>query len=425
MNKQLPAWFFSGLITGFLTGGLVGLSYDAFWTGALIGGIALAAGEVLTGLTRPQGQIKPFWYRLLNSALFGAALAALLAWLFPTLPILAIGLALGFLTGLLGFNLNKVLLGLLIGGGLALGSPALGPLAQPALLGALIVLVFRLLSALFFRGSQPLQLNAEQVPKEKIHYVVPFEARSRYIGAGYFEDLARDSGGSFERNRADIGIVESFDCLQGPQFDPAQVHPLIREFYEHTSRFKLQIVPEWDWRYRPLFWWFKRSIAQPLGQANLPFNQEEAQRGVVSYIDTIDFDADDIVDLRGWVRAFENSGEAIYVGVYTTFRHAGAGYVSVGFPLPESNFTATLLPFNLPAGNFVLKTRDTGMDYPGHYLSTSGGTEELVVLKLPTFDEAIEVFVRDGDLFTDHRFFIGGRNFLTLHYSMSRLQPGQ
>ena len=42
-------------------------------------------------------------------------------------------------------------------------------------------------------------------------------------------------------------------------------------------------------------------------------HQEEAQRGVVSTIDTIDFEGDDIVDLRGWVRAFEETGEAIYL----------------------------------------------------------------------------------------------------------------
>ncbi len=67
---------------------------------------------------------------------------------------------------------------------------------------------------------------------------------------------------------------------------------------------------------------------------------------MVSYIDSIDYEnedgeADHISTLRGWIRAYEDSGEAIYVGVYTVVRHGDAGYVSVGFPLPEANFTAT------------------------------------------------------------------------------------
>jgi hypothetical protein len=76
---------------------------------------------------------------------------------------------------------------------------------------------------------------------------------------------------------------------------------------------------------------------------------EEAQSGVVSYVDTIEYgSSEDIKTLRGWTRAFEATGEAIYVGIYTVVRHDEVGYVSVGFPLPESNFTATLMPYNQP-----------------------------------------------------------------------------
>lgn len=156
-----------------------------------------------------------------------------------------------------------------------------------------------------------------------------------------------------------------------------------------------------------------------MGQANLPFNQEEAQRGVVSSIDTIDFEGDNIIDVRGWVRAFEATGEAIYVGVYTTFRHEDRGYVSVGFPLPEANFTATLLPYNHEGKHFLLKSRGTGLDYPGHYLSFKE-EDELTVLALPAFNEEIEVYLQDEELRTDHRFYLGDQVFLTLYYTIER-----
>jgi hypothetical protein len=178
-------------------------------------------------------------------------------------------------------------------------------------------------------------------------------------------------------------------------------------------------VPVWKTWLKPVFWLYKKLVAQPIGQANLPFNQEEAQRGVVSYIDTIDFQGKGIVDLRGWVRAFEATGEAIYVGVYTTFRHEETGYVSVGFPLPEANFTATLLPHNHDRNHFLLASRDTGFAYPGHYLSTNEDGE-LTVLSLPGLHEEIEVYVQDGALRTDHRFYLGAQRFLTLYYTIER-----
>jgi hypothetical protein len=54
-----------------------------------------------------------------------------------------------------------------------------------------------------------------------------------------------------------------------------RIHPLIREFYEHTSRFRLSIIPEWQPWMKPGYEIFKRLVAQPLGQAAIPSNIED------------------------------------------------------------------------------------------------------------------------------------------------------
>jgi len=415
--------FVAGFILGALAGALISASLKAnfpLWQGTLAGGVLFGAGELLTDLARKPGHMKPLSYRILVSGFFGAAFAALLDLIFPGLNIIALGIITGALAGIFGFQTNKLLLGILTGLASGLLAWYFLPSIESALLGAFVVLVYRVLSALLFPGQTQMQLMAERVPSQEIRYVVPFEANSKYVGADYFKDLARTKEGYFKRNAPGIGIVETMDNMRGPVFNPGEVHPLIREFYEHTSRFKLNIRPVWKNGVKPLFWLFKRFIAQPIGQANLPFNMHESQRGVVSYIDSIGFSCDDIIDLRGWVRAFEASGEAIYVGVYTTFQHQGVGYVSVGFPLPDANFSATLLPSNLKDGNFQLSTRDTSLPFPGHYLTTSENGK-LTVLKLPNFHEEIEVHVKDGGLHTDHRFYLAGMNFLTLFYTMQRI----
>jgi hypothetical protein len=108
------------------------------------------------------------------------------------------------------------------------------------------------------------------------------------------------------------------------------------------------------------------------------------------------------------------------VGIYTVIRHEETGYVSVGFPLPEANFTATLMPFNNRGSGLLLKTADTGSTFPGHYLSDideEDGT--ITTLALPTMDEQIDVFVEQGQLKTEHRFYLSGSRFLTLHYTIA------
>ena len=69
--------------------------------------------------------------------------------------------------------------------------------------------------------------------------------------------------------------------------------------------------------------------------------------------------------------------------------------------------------------HFLLKSRNTGLDYPGHYLSTNEDGE-LTVLALPSFNEEIEVYLADGWLRTDHRFYLGDQIFLTLYYTIQR-----
>jgi hypothetical protein len=163
---------------------------------------------------------------------------------------------------------------------------------------------------------------------------------------------------------------------------------------------------------------FKRTVAEPLGQAAIPSNIEEAQRGMVSTIDTIDLDDDEVIDIRGWIRTFADSGKPIYVGIYTSFRHEGRGYVSVGFPIPSANFTVTLLPRNLGGDEFLL-TSKSDLPFPGHYLSAVEDGA-LTVLKLLCFQEEIHVCVRDGELRTEHSFSLLGARFLTLHYEIAR-----
>ena len=142
----------------------------------------------------------------------------------------------------------------------------------------------------------------------------------------------------------------------------------MREFYEHTTRFALDIIPQWRLWVRPGYLLYRTLLARPLGQASVPMNQREAQRGIRSRIDTISRTADATVSIRGWIRSFVDNDEPIYVGIYTTYRREGHGYVSVGFPLPHASFTATLAPQLRPDGGLILTSRSE-LNQPGHYLT--------------------------------------------------------
>src|SRR5215218_2900534 len=296
--RDAVAW---GIALGASSGAVLGDAVDGVGAGAgaVIGAVVYAPAEVITTMNRGGAEIKPLWQRIFSSALLMALFGWLLGLIYgPDEPLLTAIIS-GALLGLLGLRPVKAALALLVGVALGVLFQALDAGLESAVVAAAVAIVYRVVAAIAYRDRPLLRVMAEEVPAAELRYVVPFEARSRYVGADYVEQLAKIRGGTFRRNPPDVGILASLDSLNGPTFDAGRVHPLIREFYEHTSRFKLSIVPEWRRWMKPGYEVFKRLVAEPLGQAAIPSNIEEAQRGMVSTIDTIALDGDEEIDIRG------------------------------------------------------------------------------------------------------------------------------
>jgi hypothetical protein len=405
---------------GALAGAALGsrLAVPAVLLAVVGGAVVLVAVDALARARQRPAEIPAWWARYLASA----AIAAPLGWLAGLIPgagPIEVGVAAGLVSGLLGIRPQKVLLGPVLGAAVGLAwSVGTHGTASGAWVAASTVLGFRLVSAALFRTPQ-VSLLAERVRAEDLPFVVPLEARTRYVGVGYVRALAEVLGGDFEQGAPDVGIVGTLDDLAGPEFDPATVDPLVREFYEHTTRFTLDIVPQWHLWVRPGYLLYRSLVARPLGQANVPMNQRETQRGIHSRIDTITPHGDRVIAIRGWIRSFADNDEPIYVGIYTTYRHEGRGYVSVGFPVPQANFTATLAPQPRPGGGLVLSSR-SALPHPGHYLTyVDANTRELTTLAVPGFAERLDVYVRDGQLRAEHAFWVFGLPFLVLRYTMA------
>ena len=374
----------------------------------------MAASEAVARHLQRPGEIPGLWHRILMSA----ALVAPLGWLAervmgagPT----AVATGAGAVAGAMGLRPQKVVLGPVFGVAMGRALATVDRDMPGSVVAASTVLAYRVVSAAVFSDAQ-VDLLAERVNPEDLPFVVPLESRTRYVGTDYVKALADVLGGTYVRAADDAGIVPSLDALAGPELDPSTVDPRVRRFYEHTSRFTLDIVPEWRPWVRPGYLLYRTMVARPLGQANVPMNQREALRGVHSRIDTIDVDDDGVADIRGWIRSFADDDAPIYTGIYTTYRHDDRGYVSVGFPLPNGSFTATLVPRARDGGGLTLSSR-SDLDQPGHYLTyVDPETRELTALAVHGFAEELHVYVEDDQVRADHSFWVFGLPFLILHY---------
>ena len=74
------------------------------------------------------------------------------------------------------------------------------PSASTSVVAATTVMAYRTLSAVLFRDAQ-MSLLAERVQPEKLPFVVPLAARTRYVGTDYVRDLAETIGGHVHGRR--------------------------------------------------------------------------------------------------------------------------------------------------------------------------------------------------------------------------------
>lgn len=339
------------------------------------------AAPVLTGLAgRKLAESPPSWRTAFSlvaaGVIVGPALVAAGITLSPLLEVIAavilaaglLGLAhlnifivaraitLRLARGLLVVSSLSVVLGMLLALLYALGQAG----GVPAVTIPQMVLVHGTVNALGFVLTG---LLAWAMIRPQSHLPppgIPFSLlRSRgRVGPDFFHRL-----GVVTHLRAPpLGLVDDLAEYQRPDFDPHGVHPSIRAFYEQTSHYSLLVRPAWQLRFRSTARLFKH-FSSWVGQMNLPLSAERREELIDSQIVPIDDSHDGRTNVRGWIRTYTRTGEAVYVAAYANHSMSAQTYMNIAFPLPGGNLTSILR----------LELLETGRGLNGVLLTTLPG----------------------------------------------------
>lgn len=234
-----------------------------------------------------------------------------------------------------------------------------------------------------------------------------------FVGVDFF-----DRAGAADPARAVHGQLDDLDDFVREGFDPAQVHPRVRAFYERTAAHALRAAAVWHTPFRAPAALFRRVARGLLGQLELPL-RDEAGETVHTRLFALDAARDGRAGARGYVRSY-GEGEAAranYVAAYAAQPGRGGMYLSCAFPLPFASLLG-LLRFEQGArGGGLSLSSEARDDEAGMFLVTPLGA-----LRLP-LRERIEVWV-DGDaLRAEHRVWMLGLPCVTLSYALSRRAP--
>jgi hypothetical protein len=245
------------------------------------------------------------------------------------------------------------------------------------------------------------------------------------IGDAPYRDVAAREGLALERSSRHGGLVPEFEALRGPTFDPTAVHPLIRDFYEHTADFAMDV---WSRTHFPLsigLALLVTTISRQVNQLNFPLSPLDTALGMGSEIILLRR-PDGTIRYTGWFRTLVGQRRVLYTGFYMSERPPGeAGpTVKVVFPMPAGNATVVLKPQAHPDGSFTLTSAGQGFGSAGFYRLSVRPGDRVRVWHVRSLKERFRVWVDDlGVLRCDHTVHFLGLPVLRLHYKMSRLSP--
>src|SRR6267142_5606223 len=264
------------------------------------------------------------------------------------------------------------------------------------------------------------QLTGKLVRKSEASWLAgPLGGRER-IGTGIYERIAKAEG-LLIRTPPDAGLVEHFNALRGPNFDPDTVHPDIRHFYEHAAEYQLDVWSEVSIVGQFFLWLLVEFISRRMDQLNFPISSLEVAKGMTSEIVQLHEPVSGRLAYTGWLRRFRATGKVIYAGLYSVTQMPGEANpcVKVTFPCYGSS-SVYLRPCGYADGTFGLVSTGAAFGRSGFYRVVESGADHWRVRNFTTLHEIFHVYAdEDGVLRTDHEITFVGHTILKLHYKMT------
>lgn len=237
------------------------------------------------------------------------------------------------------------------------------------------------------------------------------------VGDAWVAAAARALGGTVVEGG---GLLADMAALDGPGFRAADVHPVVRDFYERTASWRMDVWSAWAAPFRPAGEVVAALFGRRVQQLALPTHPLDVARGMDSRVVAVR-DADGRQRWAAWLRTLRATGGYVYSGCYTTTTLPGTAQpsVHVSFPLQHGNVQVFLRPWVARDGALRLSSGRGRFGDDGAYVLVRHGDVHHAA-RVPLHEE-FRVFVdEEGVLRSDHLLRMGSRPMLRLHYRMTR-----
>ncbi|MFT3877508.1 MAG: hypothetical protein QM708_13960 [Propioniciclava sp.] len=243
-------------------------------------------------------------------------------------------------------------------------------------------------------------------------------------GEGWLDEL-RGSG----RVRDDIpgnGILPDLGVLDSAGFRAADLHPLVRDFYEHTSLWDMDVRIVWSRWFAFGGWLIERFFGRRVQQLAIPVTPGRSSRSMSSSVSAV-FDDKGRREASAWTRRLVATGECVYSGRYATKPSPidQTPLVHTTFPLEDGNIQVLLTPSVEDDGSLRLSSPAGGFGEPGAYAVVRNPRRDTWhAARLPLHEEFRVYVDASGALRTVHDLRLWRAGVLRLSYEMRRRRSG-
>jgi hypothetical protein len=238
------------------------------------------------------------------------------------------------------------------------------------------------------------------------------------IGDEWLRAAAVAQGGVVREQVPGGGLLADMTQLDGPGFRADDLRPEIRDFYEHTSDWRMEVWTQWNPLFQPAGELISRIFGRRVQQLALPTRPLDVARGMDSRVAIIE-GPDGGQRAAGWIRTLRATGEYVYSGCYSPRLLPGSeqSSVHVAFPLEAGNVQVFLRPSVLPDGALELSSPAGRFGDNGAYVVVEehGRTH---AARAP-IHETFRVYLdSERVLRTDHLLCLWSAPVVRLHYKL-------
>lgn len=239
------------------------------------------------------------------------------------------------------------------------------------------------------------------------------------VGDAWLADAAVLLGGTVREEVDGGGLLPSMSVLDGPRFRSGDLRPEVRDFYEHTSAWRMETWAGWNPVFQPGGELISRLFGRRVQQLALPTRPLDVAHGMESRVAHIVDDRGEQL-AAGWLRTLRATGEYVFSGCYSWRSLPGDEQprVHVAFPLEAGNVQVFLRPEVVEDGALLLSSPAGRFGQDGAYVVVDEAGQAHSA-RVPVH-ETFRVYVDgEGVLRTDHELRLWSARVVRLHYKLT------